>query len=136
VLEEKVFVRTAQLTEEKQKVEEQKAETDKLRLDAESQKSLVEIKNKEITDSITYAQRLQWTILPPFREITERWPESFLFYQPKDIVAADFYWMESSASLRLTFIATAGFTVHRMPCAMVSVVCSNALNRTGKELVL
>jgi len=95
------------------------------------QKSLVEEKNKDILDSITYAKRLQDAILPPLSTIKKHLPESFVLYKPKDIVAGDFYWLERSGDTIL--IAAADCTGHGVPGAMVSVVCSNALNRTVKE---
>jgi tetratricopeptide (TPR) repeat protein len=97
----------------------------------EEQKSLVEEKNKEVLDSITYAKRLQDAILPPLSFIKHYLPESFVLYKPKDIVAGDFYWMERAGDSIL--IAAADCTGHGVPGAMVSVVCSNALNRTVKE---
>ena len=95
------------------------------------QKELVEEKNKEILDSINYAKRLQEAILPPVSLIKKSFPDSFLLYQPKDIVAGDFYWMEKSGDNIL--IAAADCTGHGVPGALVSIVCSNALNRTVKE---
>lgn len=61
------------------------------------QKERLELKNKEITDSITYAKRIQTAILPPLRIVKAHLRESFILYKPKDIVAGDFYWMESFA---------------------------------------
>jgi len=95
------------------------------------QKELVEEKNKEILDSINYAKRLQDAILPPVSIIKKYFPDSFLLYEPKDIVAGDFYWMERSGDAIL--IAAADCTGHGVPGALVSVICSNALNRTVKE---
>lgn len=95
------------------------------------QKDIVDTKNKEITDSISYAKRLQDAILPPEKFWKNNLPESFIFYQPKDIVAGDFYWMEQHSNLLL--FAAADCTGHGVPGAMVSVVCSNALNRTVNE---
>jgi tetratricopeptide (TPR) repeat protein len=97
----------------------------------EEQKLEVETKNKEILDSITYAKRLQDAILPPLAIIKKNLPESFVLYKPKDIVAGDFYWMERAGESIL--IAAADCTGHGVPGAMVSVVCSNALNRAVKE---
>jgi serine phosphatase RsbU (regulator of sigma subunit) len=97
----------------------------------EHQKDLVEEKQKEILDSINYARRLQEAILPPEHFVKKHLPESFIFYKPKDIVAGDFYWMESVNDLVL--IAAADCTGHGVPGAMVSVVCSNALNRAVFE---
>ncbi len=100
--------------------------------EVEAQKEIVEEKQKEILDSISYAKRLQQAILPPANFITQFLPSSFIYYQPKDIVAGDFYWIEVVDDRIL--IAVADCTGHGVPGAMVSVVCSNALNRTVKEL--
>jgi len=88
-------------------------------------------KNKDILDSITYAKRLQDAILPPLSIIKKYLPDSFVLFKPKDIVAGDFYWMEKVGDTIL--IAAADCTGHGVPGAMVSVVCSNALNRAVKE---
>jgi len=97
----------------------------------ELQKDLVEEKQKEILASIAYAKRLQEAILPPMHFVQKHLPESFIFYKPKDIVAGDFYWMEVVNNTIL--IAAADCTGHGVPGAMVSVVCSNALNRAVFE---
>jgi serine phosphatase RsbU (regulator of sigma subunit) len=99
--------------------------------EVESQKHLVEEKQKEILDSIHYAKRLQEAILPPLHFINEHAPNNFVLYQPKDVVAGDFYWAEIKDDK--FFIAAADSTGHGVPGAMVSVVCSNALNRTLNE---
>ena len=95
------------------------------------QKLVIEEKQKEITDSITYAKRLQTAILPPDNFWKKYLPQSFVLYQPKDIVSGDFYWLENVNDLVLC--AAADCTGHGVSGAMVSVVCSNALNRTVKE---
>ena len=91
-------------------------------------------KNKDITDSITYAKRLQEAILPPHSYIKSILPDNFVLYKPKDIVAGDFYWLENNEDEVL--FAAADCTGHGVPGAMVSVVCSNALNRAVKEFVI
>ena len=100
----------------------------------EEQKNQVEEKQKEILASITYAKRLQEAILPPEDYVKAHLPESFIFYKPKDIVAGDFYWMERRGEN--LFIAAADCTGHGVPGAMVSVVCSNALNRAVLEFCI
>lgn len=99
-----------------------------------NQKHEVEVKNKKITDSITYAKRLQNAILPPTKLIKEHLPQSFIYYKPKDIVAGDFYWFEEIDGL--IYIAVADCTGHGVPGAMVSMVCHSALNRSLKEFDL
>lgn len=98
------------------------------------QKHLVEEKNQEITDSISYAKRIQEAILPPARIVNQYLPNSFLLYKPKDIVAGDFYWMEKVDDTIL--FAAADCTGHGVPGAMVSVVCHNAMNRAVREFGL
>jgi serine phosphatase RsbU (regulator of sigma subunit) len=95
------------------------------------QKDIVDNKNKSISASIAYAQRLQSAILPKRTEIEEHFPESFLIFKPKDLVSGDFYWFETYGNT--FYMAAADCTGHGVPGAMVSVVCSNALSRVLKE---
>ncbi|MCE3225463.1 MAG: protein serine/threonine phosphatase [Bacteroidetes bacterium] len=98
------------------------------------QKIVIEEKNKEITDSINYAKRLQDAILPHKDQMLSVLPGSFIFFRPKDIVAGDFYFFEEEAGT--VFVAVADCTGHGVPGAMVSVVCANALTRCVKEFKL
>ncbi|HLU85092.1 MAG TPA: tetratricopeptide repeat protein [Vicingaceae bacterium] len=106
----------------------------------EQQKLIVDNKNKEITDSIVYARRIQQAILPPKEVLSKNLENGFILYKPKDVVSGDFYWMESSitngALERAIFLAAADCTGHGVPGAMVSVVCNNALNRAVREFKL
>ncbi|MCE3259374.1 MAG: hypothetical protein K0S12_1015 [Bacteroidetes bacterium] len=107
--------------------------------EVEKQHHLLQEKNKEVLDSILYAKRLQQAILPSEEMIKKYLPESFVLYKPKDIVAGDFYWMEVVAptpSSQLILLAAADCTGHGVPGALVSVVCSNALNRSALEFGL
>ncbi|MDZ4665488.1 MAG: SpoIIE family protein phosphatase [Bacteroidota bacterium] len=102
--------------------------------DLEEKNRTISLKNTEIIDSITYAKRLQEAIMPSEKEIYNTIPESFILYRPKDIVAGDFYFAEQRGDH--FFVAAADCTGHGVPGAMVSVVCSNALNRAVIELNL
>jgi serine phosphatase RsbU (regulator of sigma subunit) len=94
----------------------------------------VEEKQKEITDSINYAKRIQEAIFPSQDFIKSNLPDYFLYYQPKDIVAGDFYWADKIDNTFL--IASADCTGHGVPGALVSVVCCNALYRSANEFKL
>ena len=89
-------------------------------------------KNKEIVDSINYAQRIQNAYLPPVDLLQRFFPESFLLFLPKDIVSGDFYWFYGrkgdSEYSREIFIVAADCTGHGVPGAIMSVICANALN--------
>lgn len=106
--------------------------------EVEHQKDLIEAKNQEVIDSINYAKRIQDAILPPIHVIKEKLNKSFLYYLPKDIVAGDFYWLETTElkEEKIIFFAVADCTGHGVPGAMVSVICANALNRAVKEFNL
>ncbi len=102
------------------------------------QKRIVEQKNEEILASIQYAKRIQTAILPHEKVVKTYLPESFILYKPKDIVAGDFYWVETYAEDTVSdgetiLFAAADCTGHGVPGAMVSVVCNNGLNRSVRE---
>jgi len=95
------------------------------------QKEKIERAHKEIRDSINYAKRIQTAILPPERLVKKYLADSFILYKPKDIVAGDFYWLESKGETIL--FAAADCTGHGVPGAMISVLCHSALNRSVRE---
>ncbi|NOQ75555.1 MAG: SpoIIE family protein phosphatase [Crocinitomix sp.] len=97
-------------------------------------KNITDFKNTQITESINYAKRIQTAIMPDTEKIALAFPNSFIFYRPKDIVAGDFYWMIETE--QEVFIAVADCTGHGVPGAMVSVASSAALNRSVKEFGL
>lgn len=107
---------------------------------------------KELKDSISYAKTIQKAIFPSYSIIQRYFPEFFIYYQPKDIVAGDFYWFEkpisrtlprnsesnttNSRSNETLLFAVADCTGHGVPGAMISVMCHNALNRSVHEMGL
>lgn len=100
----------------------------------EEQRSVIEQKNRDITDSIKYAKQVQMAIMPSKESIDAHLPQNFMIYLPKDIVAGDFYW--SYASEDLYMFAVADCTGHGVPGALVSLICYNALNRTVRDFGL
>lgn len=99
-------------------------------IDITEQKRTAEIiqrKNKDITDSINYARKIQDALLPEGNEATDFFAEHFEFYLPKDIVSGDFYWFDQSGS---HFIAAcADCTGHGVPGAMMSMLGINFLSQ-------
>lgn len=82
-------------------------------------------KNTEILDSIAYARHLQGAILPKEAVLHETFNQSFVYYQPKAIVAGDFYWLEKLGET--TLWAVADCTGHGVPGALISIVCHQGL---------
>lgn len=105
-----------------QKLEDQKDEMG-------AQKQLLEQANKQVSDSIIYAQRIQRSILPELSVMTKLVKDAFVFYEPKDVVSGDFYWFERVRQGRNEYliIACADCTGHGVPGAIMSIMGSNQL---------
>ena len=91
----------------------------------EQQKIIIEEKNKDITDSINYAKRIQEAKLPKKDEIYSSLPQSFVLFKPKDIVSGDFYFFQKND--KCVFIAAADCTGHGVPGAFMSIIGSEKL---------
>jgi serine phosphatase RsbU (regulator of sigma subunit) len=88
--------------------------------------SIIEQKNKDITDSINYAKRIQEGILPPHESINLYIPDSFLIFRPRDIVSGDFYWFAETKEHFL--LATVDCTGHGVPGGFMSMIGHTLLN--------
>ncbi len=95
------------------------------------QKSQIENKNKEITDSIFYARRIQDAIMPSREFIQRAFQQSFIFFKPKDIVSGDFYWATQRDDYRM--IAAVDCTGHGVPGAFMSLLGNENLNEIVNE---
>lgn len=108
----------------------------------ESQKLILEVKNKESMESLFYAKQLQESVMSPQRLVKEWLTDSFLFFKPKGIISGDFFWIETQRveieNTKQTFIyfAVADCSGQDLSAAIVSVLCTNALNRAVKEFGL
>lgn len=94
----------------------------------------ITIKNREITDNVNYARRIQSAILPEDEKIKAAFPESFVLYKPKDIVSGDFYAHFSLAETEI--IITADCTGHGVTGAFLSVVGNSLLRQIINERMI
>ena len=90
------------------------------------QKELVEEKQKEISDSINYAKRIQTSFLANELEFKKYFADYFILFNPKDIVSGDFYWTASVDSK--FYVAVADSTGHGIPGAFMSLLNISLLN--------
>ncbi|HET6244061.1 MAG: tetratricopeptide repeat protein [Bacteroidetes bacterium] len=99
------------------------------------QKIIIEEKQREITDSIKYAQRIQKAILPGEEKFSEFFPDVFIFYKPKDIVSGDFYWISEiiKNNQKKILYAVADCTGHGVPGAFMSMIGNSLLNQIVNE---
>jgi len=113
ILEEKIAERTAEVVEKNDELAS---------------------KNKDITDSIRYAKRIQQAILPPDELIEKFIPDSFVLFKPKDIVSGDFYWIDKLDDT--VFFSAIDCTGHGVPGAFMSIIGYNSLDKIINELRL
>ena len=97
---------------------ELKARTKEVR----KQKEEIEVKNRDITDSINYAQRIQFSVLPSTSTLLEHCSGAFIFYRPRDIVSGDFYWFDYFPQNNRLLIVCADSTGHGVPGAFMSLI--------------
>ena len=122
-------------------IEEQKAEVDVKNRALEGANAEIAQKNKDITDSIQYAKRIQRALLASDTLLKKNLPEYFVLYKPKDIVSGDFYWANFVSGKFL--IITADCTGHGVPGAFMSLLNISLLNEitlqrkiTSPDLIL
>jgi len=100
-------------------------EIQKINLELENLNSEISQKNKNITDSINYAKEIQTGILPEVEKWNTVFPNSFIYYKPKDIVSGDFYFLAHVKDKWI--LAFADCTGHGVTGALMSVIGHNLL---------
>jgi ligand-binding sensor domain-containing protein/serine phosphatase RsbU (regulator of sigma subunit) len=124
ILESKVAQRTAELTAEKENVTRQYAEIN-------LQKTELENKNSDITDSIDSAKSIQEALILRPDQLQKVFPDAFILYKPKDIVSGDFYWINTMENKIL--LAAVDCTGHGVPGAFMSLLGYNLIEGIVKE---
>jgi serine phosphatase RsbU (regulator of sigma subunit) len=139
--EEKVKERTAEINKQHNEILRQNSKIDKqysqlmLKTGAmEMQQKLLSEKNKNIMDSLRYAERIQKSIMPSKEKFEEILNESFIYFQPLEIVSGDFYYVYKKGNK--AFFAVADCTGHGVPGAFVSIIGIHALHRALNEFKL
>ncbi|MBV6644431.1 MAG: SpoIIE family protein phosphatase [Cyclobacteriaceae bacterium] len=115
-----------------ERLEEQKGLNQQLedqKKEIEAQKAMTEESNKQVADSLTYAERIQKSMLPDIDTLKRVVQDAFVFYRPKDVVSGDFYWAERVRKGRSEYliVVAADCTGHGVPGAIMSIMGSNQL---------
>ncbi len=97
-------------------------------IDKRKSNHILSEKNRRITESINYAKRIQHAILLRDDEIRKILPESFIYFQPLNIVSGDFYWI--SKHEHKVVVAAIDCTGHGVPGAFMSLICNSILYET------
>ena len=112
-------------------VKQFKVENNNFNTEINVQRIQLKEKNKDITDSINYAKRIQKALMASANLLNKNLPEHFVLYQPKDIVSGDFYWAEQINSQFI--LAVCDCTGHGVPGAFMSLLNITKLNETVHE---
>jgi serine phosphatase RsbU (regulator of sigma subunit) len=123
---EKLELEKKKVDEKIKKLWQQSTAIHKEKEKVEKMKEIIEQKHQDVTESITYAKRIQSAILPLFSVIQTALPESFVLYIPRDIVSGDFYWFLDKGDK--TYLAAVDCTGHGVPGAFMSMVGHTLLN--------
>jgi serine phosphatase RsbU (regulator of sigma subunit)/ligand-binding sensor domain-containing protein len=112
----------------------------------EMQNEIIFEKNKELTDSIKYAKRIQTALLASSEFMQQHLPPHFVLFKPKAIVSGDFYWATKVESLEsrverkksnsqhstlnseLFYLMVGDCTGHGVPGAFMSLLNISFLN--------
>jgi serine phosphatase RsbU (regulator of sigma subunit) len=117
----RILVKTKKLLREKEQAYEL----------IELQKGELELKDKDITDSLIYAQRIQEALLPSQSYFRNHFTDSFILFKPKHIVSGDFYWIGEKGDK--IFIVAADCTGHGVPGALMSMIGLEIVEKTINE---
>ena len=121
ILQTRTLVKTRKILKEKEQA---------LNL-IEIQKGELELKDKDITDSLIYAQRIQEALLPSEAYFRKHFEDSFILFKPKNIVSGDFYWIgEKDEKI---FVVAADCTGHGVPGALMSMIGLEIVEKTINE---
>jgi serine phosphatase RsbU (regulator of sigma subunit) len=96
-----------------------------------AEKSELEFKNKNLTDSLIYAKRIQEALLPSENYFRKHFEDSFILFKPKDIVSGDFYWIGEKGDN--VFVVAADCTGHGVPGALMSMIGIEIIGKAINE---
>ena len=123
-LEEKVQERTQEIEQQKEQINKKNHQ--------------LEETNKKMTDSITYAARIQAAILGDITQLEEELGDAFILFRPRDIVSGDFYWLKKIKIEDKTYkiFVVADCTGHGVPGAFMTVMGVDSLEEiVGHEKI-
>lgn len=113
------------LLQKNKQLDEQNAEIEAQKNIITEQWHEVESVNKQLISSINYAQRIQSAAVSKIEEVSALFPESFVYYRPRDIVSGDFY--RAVRCGRFSVMITADCTGHGIPGAFLSMLGISSL---------
>jgi len=131
------------LVEQKKDIEDKNAELFQQQKAIVEQNKKIQKINKNITGSINYASRIQKAMLPKPEIFNEFFRDAFVFFQPREQVSGDFYWISKNEEEEKVIVAVVDCTGHGVPGAFMSLIGNSYLNQivnhqkiTAPDLIL
>lgn len=104
-------------------------------IEIQKQRDQIQKQNENISKSINYAQGIQKALLPPQSNLQAIFPESFIFFRPRDVVSGDYYWFKelttgygSNEKNGKVAVSAIDCTGHGVPGAFLSMIGYNLLD--------
>ena len=89
-------------------------------------RDVIKAKNKDIMDSLRYAETIQQSVLPLPERMNQLVTDHFIIFRPKDLVSGDFYWATETEGK--IFMAVVDCTGHGVPGAFMSLIGRDLLD--------
>ncbi len=100
------------------------------------QKEKIEAIHHIVDQSIEYATHIQNSVLPSVEWLKKFFQDYFIFYRPRDKVSGDFYWWTKMKHDNTFVLAVADCTGHGVPGAFMSMLGISMLNEiVNKEYI-
>ncbi|MBI5538900.1 MAG: tetratricopeptide repeat protein [Bacteroidia bacterium] len=134
IIEQQKFIvdeKNCELNSQNEEISAQRDEIEAQRDVLSEQNNLLYEQKQEITDSITYAKRIQNALLPTGKFANELLGEHFILFKPKDIVSGDFYW--ATRIDKWLIVTVADCTGHGVPGAFMSMLGISFLNEIVRK---
>ncbi len=118
--------KNAELEQQKEEIQTQAESLELANKEINTQKNYLEKAHNQVKDSIIYASKIQDAIITDEKYFADNFVEYFIFWNPRDVVSGDFYWLKTTEKNIL--IAVADCTGHGVPGAFMSVLGISLLN--------
>ncbi len=91
-------------------------------------------KNRIMTESVAYANRIQQAVLPSVSELRDAFAEHLTYWKPRDGVGGDFYWMKRDADTDTLWVAVGDCSGHGVPGALMTMLSVSLLDRIVEQV--
>ncbi len=92
---------------------------------------LIQERNKDLEDSLRYAKSILNALLPNKEILKSNFKDSFVYFQPKEEIGGDFYWIKQYDEILCVVVADC--TGHGVPGALLSIYFQQYLNNISNQ---